>query len=457
MKVYVDTVGCRLNQAEIEMIAQQFSAAGHVLVSVPDEADLAVLNTCTVTAKADADSRSQLRRLQRAGVKRIILTGCWASLQADEASTFEGVQQVVLNAQKDHLAEVVLTQLLHQNGALVPPQTEAPIPYKGLSGKRHRTRAFIKVQDGCDDHCTFCITRIARGPARSRTVEEVLGDVRSALARGAKEVVLSGVQLAAWGKDLHHLPPSRRHLRALIETIMEQTAPPRLRLSSLEAWHLDKSFFSIWEDKRICRHLHLPLQSGSNETLKRMGRRMRREAFAALVEDALQQCSDLAITTDIMVGFPGETEEEFAASLDFVQRMNFAGGHVFTYSERTGTPAAAFQNPVPISVRKDRNALMRAVLLQSARQYRQRFVGTVRSVLWERAEPLAKEENCPLLNNSAVDTLSAQAVSAPLGENSWRLEGLTDNYLRVKVLSSQHLWNEITEVLLDETNLFLEE
>jgi threonylcarbamoyladenosine tRNA methylthiotransferase MtaB len=168
MRVYVDTVGCRLNQAEIELIAQQFAAAGHVLVSVPDEADLAVLNTCTVTAKADADSRSQVRRLQRAGVKHIILTGCWASLRAEEASAFEGVQQVVLNSQKDRLTEVVLTQLHQQNKVFVLPQTDAPILYKGLSGKRHRTRAFIKVQDGCDDHCTFCITRIARGPVRSR-------------------------------------------------------------------------------------------------------------------------------------------------------------------------------------------------------------------------------------------------------------------------------------------------
>jgi threonylcarbamoyladenosine tRNA methylthiotransferase MtaB len=288
-------------------------------------------------------------------------------------------------------------------------------------------------------------------------VEEVVEEVRSALGRGAKEVVLSGVQLAAWGKDLHDLPPSRRHLRALIETIMEQTAPPRLRLSSLEAWHLDKSFFTILKDKRICRHLHLPLQSGCNETLKRMGRRTRRESFAALMEDALQQCSDLAITTDIMVGFPGETEEEFAASLEFVKEMNFAGGHVFTYSERKGTPAAAFPNPVPISVRKERNALMRAVLLQSARRYRQRFVGTVRSVLWERAELLSKEKNSALLKTSAFNEFSAQAASASLGERGWRLEGLTDNYLRVKVLSSHNLWNEITEVMLDENNLFLEE
>ncbi len=411
MKVYLDTVGCRLNQAEIERMAREFRAAGHTLVAAPGEADLVVLNTCAVTQAAVADSRQKARQAARAGARAVVLTGCWATLEPQAAAALPAVTQVVPNPQKDHLVPQVLG---------LPPQAFdlEPIAREPLPGARLRTRAFIKVQDGCDNRCTFCVTTIARGPGRSRPVAEVLADVRAALRGGAQEVVLTGVHLGSWGQDL--TPP--RTLRHLVQAVLRETEVPRLRLSSLEPWDLDEAFFSLWEDPRLARHLHLPLQSGSAATLRRMARKITPEAFARLVETARRLIPDVAITTDVIVGFPGETEAEFAESLAFVREMAFAGGHVFTYSERPGTAAARMPNPVPHAVRKARNAQMRAVLEESARRYRQRFVGQTLTVLWESA--------------------------AALGPQGWTLQGITDNYLRVRATAPRNLWNRLTPVRL---------
>ena len=411
MKVYLDTVGCRLNQAEIERMAREFRAAGHTLVGVPEEADLVVLNTCAVTQAAVADSRQKARQAARAGAKALVLTGCWATLEPQAAAALPAVTQVVPNPHKDRLVPQVL--------GLSPQAFDLePIAREPLPGARLRTRAFVKVQDGCDNRCTFCVTTLARGPGRSRPVAEVLADVRAALRGGAQEVVLTGVHLGSWGHDL--TPP--RTLRHLVQAVLRETEVPRLRLSSLEPWDLDEAFFALWEDPRLARHLHLPLQSGSAATLRRMARKTTPEAFARLVETARRLIPEVAITTDVMVGFPGETEAEFAESLAFVRQMAFAGGHVFTYSERPGTAAAHMPNPVPHAVRKARNAQMRAVLEESARRYRQRFVGRTLTVLWESA--------------------------AALGPQGWRLQGITDNYLRVRATAPRNLWNRLTPVRL---------
>ncbi len=307
MKVYLDTIGCRLNQSEIESMARQFRAAGHEIVASADDADMAVVNTCTVTSKAAADSRGKIRKAARAGVDEILATGCWATLQPDDAMALSSALRVVNNSQKENLVSDTLN--LPAESFDLEPIVREPLP-----GLRQRTRTFIKVQDGCDNHCTFCITTVARGEGRSRPLADVITDIQSALDGGTKEIVLTGVHLGSWGQEWD------RHLRELVKAILMHTDTPRLRLSSLEPWDLDVDFFHLWEDERLCQHLHLPLQSGCDATLRRMARKTTAASFRDLVAAARKIMPDAAITTDIIAGFPGETNEEFRRVFGFCQR-----------------------------------------------------------------------------------------------------------------------------------------
>ncbi len=418
MKIYLDSIGCRLNQSEIEQFASQFRAAGHEIVGSPAEADYVVINTCAVTAEAASDSRQKIRQAARAGLGRekpgeIVVTGCWSTLDAAGAQALPGVTRVVGNVAKDRLVADLLS---------LPEEVfdREPVAREPLPGAHLRTRAFIKVQDGCDNHCTFCVTRLARGAGRSRSLAEVLRDVSAALAGGAQEIVLTGVHLGSWGQDFS--APAR--LYDLVDALLKQSAVPRLRLSSLEPWDLDEDFFSLWADPRLCRHLHLPLQSGSASTLRRMARKTTPETFARLVEAARRAAPQIAITTDIIAGFPGETEAEFIECLEYVRQVDFAAGHVFTYSPRPGTAAARMPNQVPMTERRRRNAALRAALAESSRRYRQQFIGAELEVLWE--------------------------ATGAYGPDGWRLHGLTGNYLRVNALSPERLWNQLSRVKLIE-------
>jgi threonylcarbamoyladenosine tRNA methylthiotransferase MtaB len=415
MKVYLDSVGCRLNQSEIETYARQFRAAGHTLVATADEADLVVINTCAVTAEAASDSRQKIRQAQRHGAEKIIVTGCWASLNPQAAAALPNVEKVVVNLDKDNLVPLSL-DLSPEEFDLEPLERE-PIP-----GARRRTRAFIKAQDGCDNRCTFCVTTIARGPGRSRPVEAILSDVQAALAGGAQEIVLTGVHLGSWGKDFARLNRSSQHIHDLVAAILMETDAPRLRLSSLEPWDLDERFFELWQDPRLCRHLHLPLQSGSAATLRRMARKTTPASFAALIDAARRLIPGVAITTDIITGFPGESEAEFDESLEFVHSTGFAGGHVFTYSARPGTAAGRMPDQVPHPVRRKRNARMRQILAETAEEYRKAFLGQELDVLWESATELDPAH--------------------------WEMSGLTDNYLRVNLRAPRRIHNRITPVRL---------
>jgi threonylcarbamoyladenosine tRNA methylthiotransferase MtaB len=410
MKIYLDTIGCRLNQSEIESMARGFRAAGHEIVTSADSAELAVVNTCAVTNEAAADSRGKIRQMARAGVNEIVATGCWATLQPGQALDLPNVTRVVANDRKDHLVADVLD---------LPPESFElePIAREPLPGLHRRTRAFIKVQDGCDNHCTFCVTTIARGEGRSRPVADVILDIQSAMAGRTKEIVLTGVHLGSWGYDFDS------RLRDLIKMILQETDVPRLRLSSLEPWDLDADFFSLWSDRRLMPHLHLPLQSGCESTLKRMARKTTPQSFRELVSAARTTIPDVAITTDIIAGFPGETEAEFAESLAFVREMNFAGGHVFTYSPRPDTGAAKMKGQVKPEIRKRRNHVLHAALEESAQSYRQQFIGQTMSALWES--------------------------TSEVGEWGWQMEGLTENYLRVHAFAPSPRWNEIDQVKID--------
>lgn len=411
MKVYLDSVGCRLNQSEIERFALVFRAAGHELVALPENADLTVINTCTVTAAAASDSRQKIRQASRAGTGEILVTGCWSTLNPREAVQLPSVAQVIANNKKEKLVTDYLQ--IDARDIDLEPIVRQPVP-----GARHRTRAFIKVQDGCNNHCAFCITTVARGRGLSFPIDHVLADIHGALAGGAQEIVLTGVHLGSWGRDFY----PKQTLRHLVQAILRNTDIPRLRLSSIEPWDIDADFFNLWGDHRLCRHLHLPLQSGSLATLQRMARATTPDEFAKLVDDARRRIPGVAITTDIIVGFPGEEKAEFEESLVFIRAMSFAGGHVFSYSSRPHTVAAMMPNQIPHSIRKERNAQVRSVLAETAHDFQQQYLGEELSVLWETA--------------------------LPVGDQCWRYDGLSDNYLRISTQTSQSLWNCITPVHL---------
>ena len=403
MQVYLETLGCRMNTAETEILARRFAGAGCDIVSAPETADVIVLNSCAVTAQAARKSRHRLHTLHRLSPEaRLAVVGCWATEDAAQAATLPGVTWVIPNADKARTVEII-------TGVDAAPAAWSP-------GRWGRTRAFLAVQDGCDHTCTYCITRVLRGPARSRPLDDAVQAARDLVAQGAQEIILTGVSLGAYGHDLG----MARGLATLVEMLLRETAIPRLRLSSVEPWDVDTALLRQWENPRLCRQLHLPLQSGSEAVLKRMGRRIGAGEFAALVDAARAVSPDIAITTDIIVGFPGETEADFATSLDFVTRVAFARLHVFPYSARPGTPAVRLPDPVPGVMRTKRAARMRALGEQLAADYRLKFIGQTLPVLWEQRDEAGY----------------------------WR--GLTDNYLEVLTQSESDLYNRMTPTLLIE-------
>jgi threonylcarbamoyladenosine tRNA methylthiotransferase MtaB len=408
MRVYVSSLGCKLNQSEMDALAAQLIPRGHQIVASPDEADLCVFNTCAVTHVAAQKSRQALRRLHRENPSaRLIVTGCYAELTPDDLRDLPGVELVVDNKDKEQLANLI------GQGPMPDTQHLTPRPHS-------RTRALVKIQDGCDNACTYCIIHVARGPQHSRPSDLVLADVRARLTDDHKEIVLTGVHIGAYGQDR-----GETDLWSLVDRILTETDVPRLRLSSIEPWDLTERAFHLWKNPRLCRHLHLPLQSGSNSTLCRMNRRYTTSEFAALVAAARTAIPDLAVTTDVIVGFPGETDAEFAESLAFVQEVDFAQVHVFPYSLRPGTPAAEMPEQIPPQLKAERARVMRTAATVSGRAFRQRFVGRTMAVLWESS----REEKTGLVWN-----------------------GLTDNYLRVQAASTHPLGNTITPVRLVALN-----
>lgn len=416
MDVYLTHLGCRLNESEIEELARRFAVVGHRVVDDPSQADLCVVNTCTVTAEAGRKSRQLVRRLARLNPDaRIATTGCHATVAPEQMARLPNVEWVINNADKERMVDLVA----------FADRLEAPLgeldekePYLGRfrPGSLGRTRAFVKVQDGCDNHCTFCVTTIARGAERSRRLPQVVSEVQGLVAAGFQEVVLTGVHLASYGRDHGY----EAGLSRLVTHLLDQTTIPRLRLSSLEPWDLSADFFDLWADSRLCRQLHLPLQSGCDQILKRMGRRTTTTDFAALVTAARARIPDLALTTDIIVGFPGEREDQFEESYRFVKKMDFARLHVFPYSPRPGTAAARMPDPVRADVKTARSRAMRQLGAQQARAFHCRFLGRTLPVLWETTK-----------------------------ENSvWC--GHTDNYLNVITRCEANLANRITRTRLVE-------
>jgi threonylcarbamoyladenosine tRNA methylthiotransferase MtaB len=409
MNIYLTYLGCRLNESEIEELAWRFAERGHSVVDDPAQADVGVVNTCTVTGEAGRKSRQLVRRLARLNPDlRIAITGCHATMVPGEVARLPNVAWVVDNADTERLAD------------LVTPPVEAA-PSRREPGPRHlgpgtlgRTRAFVKVQDGCDNRCTFCVTTIVRGAGRSRPLDQIVAEIQGLVEAGYMEVVLTGVHLGSYGRDVG----TADGLGRLVTALLSSTDVQRLRLSSLEPWDLSPNFFELWDDPRMCRQLHLPLQSGCDATLHRMARRTTAREFAALVAAARARIPDLALTTDVIVGFPGESESDFRETCRFVEALAFARLHVFQYSPRPGTAAARMPGQVPVQVKAARGWAMRQLGARQARAFHRRFLDRTLPVLWEMSRDGA----------------------------AWR--GLTDNYLTVTATSQADLANRITQTRL---------
>ncbi len=399
MRVYFSNLGCKLNQAEVDRMARRFVAAGHSLASSLERVDLHVVNSCTVTHLAARDSRKLARRGRRlGGAVRTVLTGCYATSEPRHAARLAGVDLVVDNEHKERLLELVyetfpeLLPAASISGARPSAIPGMPIPYVPINFGG-RARALVKIEDGCNMRCSFCIIPSTRGRRRSRSLDQVVGEVRALADGGYNEVVVTGVQISEYHDE-------GRRLFDLVAALLERTGVPRLRLTSIAPWKFDPRLLELWTDRRLCRHVHMSLQSGSTATLRRMRRPYTAEAYAALAERLRAAIPGLALTTDVIVGFPGETRQEFDESLAFVERLAFARPHVFSYSPRAGTDGATLPDQVPHDEKKARVAEMRALARISDRDFRRRHLGTSLEVVWEERK-------------------------------AGRWSGLTDNYIRV--------------------------
>ena len=462
MRVYLDQIGCRLNYSEMETLAQRLVAVGHQLVDAPEEAQVIVFNSCAVTAGAERDSRKRVGQLHRANTAaRIAVTGCWATRQPLRAAELPGVALVADNQQKDLLHSLLepwsaefddlddLVRLDPDGSPFIPadgdqqstinhqpsivngwstsplaPRPSPPTPAPALSSKC-RTAATTSAPSASSPRCVGRAAAARSLPLWTRS--------SSSLTSGAQEAVLTGVHLGSYGRDLSRpsplAPRPSTDLKQLVAAILTDTDITRLRLSSLEPWELADGFFDLWArwPDRLCPHLHLPLQAGTDRQLRSMARRCTTASFHQLVDDARAAIPDLIVTTDLIVGFPGETESDFAEGIAFVEELRFAHAHLFPFSAREGTAAATFKGQVPSPVKKERLQRMQAVVERTGRAERARFVGTVRPVLWEGVgQPLADQPGC-----------------------LW--SGLTDNYLRVMTVAPPevNLRNRLTAVMLD--------
>ena len=409
MRVHLRMVGCRLNQSEIDTMARQFSGLGHEIVDSPAEADHFIVNTCAVTSEAAKTSRKLIRDFHRANpAGETTVTGCYAQIAPGEISQLPGVRRVVDNGSKSQLVSQI-------TGEWIDVFDSEPHEREAASG---RTRAFVKVQDGCDNACTFCVTTIARGAGRSRPIGEVLREINYLRQAGYQEAVLTGVHLGSYGHDLGDCAGLTR----LVKALLSDTDMPRIRLSSLEPWDLAPDFFALWEDRRLCRHLHLPLQSGCDATLRRMRRHTSQHEFRSLVKAAHAAIPQLRITTDVIVGFPGETDDEFDQSERFIRSMDFGGLHVFRYSSRPGTPASRMRNQIADAVKKARAARLLSLSQAMERRFAETLFGSENSVLWERVHGASPE--------------------------GYIVSGYTDNYMRVRTTHPRDLTNVITSTKL---------
>jgi threonylcarbamoyladenosine tRNA methylthiotransferase MtaB len=372
--VSVLTLGCKLNQADAEAIARRLAAGGVRVVGRPQRgADAFVINSCSVTHVADRKARHLARLARRLSPQAtVILTGCYAETAPADVAELTGADVVLGNAAKPRIAELLLERLERRGD----PAAGCPTPVKGGL----RTRAFVRIQEGCNELCAFCIVPRTRGREGSTATDDVVREVQARQREGVQEVVLTGTQLGNYGRDLGW---EERGPRRLLEALLGRTAVPRIRLSSLQAQDISPALLRLWRDPRLCPHFHLPLQSGADPVLLRMRRRYTAERFRRAVALVREAVPDVAITTDVIAGFPGETDADFEATYRLCEEIGFAAIHAFPYSRRPGTAANLMGDQVPVPVRRQRLERLLALAEASARAFRRSYRGRTMLVLWE--------------------------------------------------------------------------
>lgn len=426
-RVAIITLGCKVNYSETEALAENFQQAGYALVEpeAGEKLDVFIVNTCTVTHVAGRKSRQMLRRAKRENPQALVVaTGCHVYTSREEVEALSEVDLVVGKAEEERLIELVAERLNYE----LPfrPESSPLLFAGGFQAKtalpmpaieHYRTRAMVKIQDGCNAGCAFCIVPTARGGPRSIGIDAVVAGVRHKASNGYREVVLTGVHLGKYRAPDPDSEVRPVRLKALLERVLAEVPEselPRLRITSLEPQDYDPSLLELWQQHpRLARHFHLALQAGCDSTLARMRRGYNTERYAKIVEQIHRELPDAAITTDIIVGFPGETAAEFEQTLAFAAEMGYAKIHVFPFSIRQGTLAATLPNQVAEQTKKERGERLRLLSDKLSQQWRSRFVGETRPVLWEHSENGMEKTTTGEKGNIAV----------------W--SGLTDNYIRV--------------------------
>ena len=414
-RVAIETHGCKLNQADSTAIAWEFTEAGFQIVAANQQADVYVLNTCTVTHVADRKARQALRSARlRNPDATVVAAGCYTERAPEDLEALEHVDIVVGNSDKSEL----IRRVLEWRGDAPVPCAIGDVP-DSYNPRILRTRGMVKIQHGCDQICAYCIVPKVRGRERSVPPEDVVVQICRYLDLGYKEIVLTGTQLGSYGFDLEGTD-----LADLIERILTETGVPRLRVSSLQPQEIDDRLIDLWSDRRLCPHFHLPLQSGSPAVLKRMRRRYTPEVYAGAVDLLRGRVPDCSVTADVIVGFPGEVDDDFELTHDLCRRLQFASIHVFPYSLRPGTSAAHFRDHVDQKTKSERTSRLLTLAESSAAEFRNQLMGSVRLVLWET-------------RRETPDT-NVQWV------------GLTDNYVRVTTHSNDDLANVIADARLTQ-------
>ncbi len=402
--IYLTALGCRLNEAELQMWAEMFREQGLSITSTIEAASLMVINTCAVTGEAARKSRQSIRRLHRKNPQaKLVVTGCYAAIEKQQAQELLGVDLVVDNAQKDQLPDLVkpLLNLPSMPFSAIEPEESAIFV-------RNKERAFIKIQDGCRYRCTYCIVTLARGDEKSRTIDELVKEVSELEKKQVKEIVLTGVHVGGYGVDLNS------SLYDLVVAILNQTSIPRIRFASVEPWDLPENFFELFKNKRLMPHMHLPMQSGSNQILKKMARRCKSEEFLNLVKKARKVVPEFNITTDIIVGFPGEADADFESSKQLIESAKIGHTHIFSYSNREGTKAARLPGQVASDIKKQRS-----------------------QVLHQQAKIIKQQAMNSMINKEQAVLCEGQAQR--LSHGGFRTFGYTENYHKVYIEHSDEI------------------
>ena len=417
-KIAFITLGCKVNLYDTEAMAELFTEKGYEVVDFEEYADVYLINTCTVTNLGDKKSRQMIRRAKRINPNSVVVaTGCYAQVASEEVAKIEGINIVIGTKNRSEIVETV-ENYVAENGVvnnvsdIMGEKEFEPLQISRLT---NRTRAYIKIQEGCNRYCTYCIIPYARGPIRSRKPEEVVEEVKKLAENGFKEVVLTGIHVASYGLDLGNIT-----LADIIEKVHSVDGIERIRFSSMEPLAIDNEFVARMSKlPKVCDHYHLSLQSGCNRTLKRMNRKYNAEQYAEACERLRNAFPNVAITADIIVGFPDETEEDFKESLAFAERMKLDKIHTFPYSPKKGTPAAKMKNQISGDVKSQRSKEMIA---------------------------LSDKMNINFLNNNIGKTVPV--LFEDMENGFW--QGHTTNYIKVLAKSDENLNNKIVDVKLDK-------